>query len=78
MNFELILHFDGGYLRPLKVEDIHEKYISGLNDPEVNRYSYQMGFRRFGFELRRGRSLSRKRGFSTSFCESRLPVAERY
>jgi [ribosomal protein S5]-alanine N-acetyltransferase len=38
MNLELILHFEGGYLRPLEVEDIHEKYISGLNDPEVNRY----------------------------------------
>lgn len=38
MNLELILHFTGGYLRPLMVEDIHEKYISGLNDPEVNRY----------------------------------------
>jgi [ribosomal protein S5]-alanine N-acetyltransferase len=38
MNLDLILHFDGGYLRPLKVDDIHEKYISGLNDPEVNRY----------------------------------------
>ena len=38
MNFKLTLHFDDGYLRPLKVDDIHEKYISGLNDPVVNRY----------------------------------------
>lgn len=39
MNFELNLRFDGGYLRSLKVEDIHEKYISGLNNPKVNRYT---------------------------------------
>ena len=32
----LILSFDGGYLRPLKNSDIHKEYIDGLNDPEVN------------------------------------------
>ena len=26
------------YLRPLKREDLNEKYLSWLNDPEVNRY----------------------------------------
>jgi RimJ/RimL family protein N-acetyltransferase len=26
------------YLRPIDVEDITNGYISGLNDPEVNRY----------------------------------------
>ena len=38
MNLEVILEFEGGYLRPLKPEDVHLGYISGLNDPEVNRY----------------------------------------
>jgi len=32
----IILSFDGGYLRPLKISDIHQKYIDGLNDPTVN------------------------------------------
>lgn len=35
---EDLLKFEGGYLRPLKIEDVHTGYISGLNDPEVNRY----------------------------------------
>ncbi len=32
----LILSFDGGHLKPLKVSDIHKQYIDGLNDPKVN------------------------------------------
>ncbi len=35
---EDVLEFEGGYLRPLKIEDVHAGYISGLNDSEVNRY----------------------------------------
>ncbi len=35
---EGVLEFSGGYLRPLKLEDVHIGYVVGLNDPEVNRY----------------------------------------
>lgn len=35
---EIILEFEGGYLRPLRPVDVHPGYVSGLNDPEVNRY----------------------------------------
>src|SRR3989304_9790261 len=38
MSPEVVLEFEGGYLRPLKPEDVHPEYVSGLNDPEVNRY----------------------------------------
>lgn len=38
MNREVVLEFEGGYLRSLKPEDVHAGYVSGLNDPEVNRY----------------------------------------
>ena len=38
MSPEIVLEFEGGYLRPLKHEDVHPGYVSGLNDPEVNRY----------------------------------------
>lgn len=38
MSPDTILNFEGGYLRPLKPEDVHAGYVSGLNDPEVNRY----------------------------------------
>lgn len=38
MNPNVVVEFDGGYLRPLKHEDVHPDYISGLNDFEVNRY----------------------------------------
>lgn len=38
MSPEVVLEFEGGYMRPLKPEDIHPDYISGLNDPGVNRY----------------------------------------
>lgn len=30
--------FPHGILRPLVPEDVHEAYIQGLNDPDVNRY----------------------------------------
>lgn len=36
MMSDLMLKFDGGYLRPLELSDIHKKYIDGLNDPTVN------------------------------------------
>jgi [ribosomal protein S5]-alanine N-acetyltransferase len=38
MKPEVILKFEGGYLRPLNIVDVHVGYISGLNDSEVNRY----------------------------------------
>ena len=38
MSPEGVLEFEGGYLRPLKLEDVHAGYVSGLNDPGVNRY----------------------------------------
>lgn len=38
MSPEIVLEFAGGFLRPLKAEDVHPGYVTGLNDPEVNRY----------------------------------------
>lgn len=38
MNPELVLKFDGGFLRALKPADVHEGYVAGLNDPDVNRF----------------------------------------
>lgn len=38
MSPDVILRFEGGYLRPLKTADVHPAYVSGLNDPDVNRY----------------------------------------
>jgi ribosomal-protein-alanine N-acetyltransferase len=38
LNPEIVLDFSGGYLRPLRLEDLHPGYVAGLNDPEVNRY----------------------------------------
>ena len=38
MNPELVLKFDGGFIRALKPADVHDGYVSGLNDPDVNRF----------------------------------------
>lgn len=38
MSPEAVLEFDGGYVGPLRPEDVHPAYIAGLNDTEVNRY----------------------------------------
>lgn len=38
MNPELVLKFDGGFLRVLQPADVHDEYVAGLNDPEVNRF----------------------------------------
>lgn len=38
MSPDIILKFALGYLRPLRVEDVHQGYFQGLNDIEVNRY----------------------------------------
>lgn len=38
MNGNFTLPCECGCLRPLQVEDIHDLYISGLNNPEVNRF----------------------------------------
>jgi RimJ/RimL family protein N-acetyltransferase len=32
------VRFEGGSFRALRAEDVHEGYVSGLNDPDVNRY----------------------------------------
>jgi RimJ/RimL family protein N-acetyltransferase len=32
------LKIKGGYLSPLKPENVNFRYVDGLNDPEVNRY----------------------------------------
>ncbi len=34
----LLLENDRIYLRPVRVADITEEYVNGLNDPEVNKY----------------------------------------
>lgn len=34
----LVLKFRGGVVRPLRVEDVHPGYVTGLNDPVVNRF----------------------------------------
>lgn len=38
MMFDIQLPFDGGYLKPLNPDDVHEGYVNGLHDPDVNRY----------------------------------------
>lgn len=38
MKLDIRLSFDGGYLKPLSLDDVHDAYVQGLNDPEVNRY----------------------------------------
>lgn len=35
---DIHLSISGGCLRPLLPEDIHQGYIAGLNDPEINQY----------------------------------------
>lgn len=38
MIHEVSLATDRGFLRPLAPTDVHQAYIDGLNDPEVNRF----------------------------------------
>ncbi len=38
MSPDVTLQIDGGFLRPLVEEDIHQGYVDGLNDSQVNRY----------------------------------------
>ena len=38
MSPDVVLRFEGGYVRPLITSDICDGYVNGLNDPEVNRY----------------------------------------
>lgn len=38
MSPDTVLKFEGGHLRPLKSADVHEGYVAGLNDPDVNQY----------------------------------------
>ena len=38
MTPDVVLPIKGGFLRPLLERDVHQGYVDGLNDPEVNRY----------------------------------------
>ncbi len=38
MSPNVVLPIDGGFLRPLIEADVHQGYVDGLNDPQVNRY----------------------------------------
>ncbi len=38
MSPDVVLEFNGGNIRPLKPNDVHDGYIKGLNDRQVNRY----------------------------------------
>jgi len=38
MSPDLVLPINGGFLRPLVEADVHQGYVDGLNDPQVNRY----------------------------------------
>lgn len=38
MSPDVTLPIDGGFLRPLVEADVHQSYVDGLNDPQVNRY----------------------------------------
>jgi RimJ/RimL family protein N-acetyltransferase len=38
MSPEIVLAFNGGNLQPLKPDNVHNGYILGLNDNQVNRY----------------------------------------
>ncbi len=38
MSPDIVLEFSNGFVRPLKIADVHPGYILGLNDPDVNRY----------------------------------------
>jgi RimJ/RimL family protein N-acetyltransferase len=36
MRSSKTLNFEGGYLRILEANDVHDEYVSGLNNPEIN------------------------------------------
>lgn len=38
MIIDVTLNFQGGVIKPLSLVDVHEQYVNGLNDPDVNRY----------------------------------------
>lgn len=38
MKPDVTLSFNGGYLKPLKLEDAHQGYVDGLNDSDVHRH----------------------------------------
>ena len=38
IDCESRIAFEGGWVRCLEPGDVHDGYVSGLNDPEVNRY----------------------------------------
>ena len=37
-NKKIKLYYDNGSLRTLITNDVHQKYIDGLNDPRINKY----------------------------------------
>ncbi len=39
----LYLENNNIYLRPLRIEDITDSYVNGLNEPEVNKYLVYVG-----------------------------------
>ncbi len=50
MSPDVILQFDGGYVRPLKASEVHEGYVTGLNDPDVHRFLEGPRYNRQTFE----------------------------
>lgn len=50
MLADIKLDIKDGWLRPLLVADIHDGYVQGLNDPEVNRFLITPRLRRQTFE----------------------------
>jgi ribosomal-protein-alanine N-acetyltransferase len=38
MSPNVLLELSGGFMRPLNAADVCEGYVSGINDPEVNKY----------------------------------------
>jgi len=38
MRLDTTLDFEGGYLRSLITSDVHDGYVNGLNDKQVNKY----------------------------------------
>lgn len=38
MTPDLTLTIENGFLRPLNLDDAHQGYVDGMNDPAVNRY----------------------------------------
>lgn len=44
MNKDISIQTERLDIRPLKVSDVNQEYICGLNDPEINRYLFDVRF----------------------------------